>query len=63
MFVPPEHWPPRPPPWHRPPPKRELTKRAEAVVLCLVGVVLVLTVLAPLGGSTVVEALWFMLSR
>ncbi|MBI3349173.1 MAG: hypothetical protein HY020_18430 [Burkholderiales bacterium] len=63
MFVPPEHRPPGPPPWRPPRPKRTLTKRQEAVMLWAVGLFLLLQLLAPLGGSTVVEAIWFLLSR
>ena len=63
MFVPPEDRSPGPPPWHPSPPKRALTKRGEAVMLWLVCLFLLLMLLAPLGGNTVVEALWFLLKR
>ena len=63
MFLPPEKRHPGSPPWDPPPPKRRPTSRDETVVLYLIGFLLMLTVLAPIGGSTVVEALWFMLSR
>ena len=57
MFVPPEQRPSRPPPGQPPPPRRELTKRHEAVLLWLVGIVLVLVLLSPIGSSTVLEAM------
>jgi hypothetical protein len=63
MFVPPENRQPRPAPWNPQPPKRELTKRERTVVIWVVGAVLVLMVLAPIGGSTVLEVLWYLLRR
>lgn len=62
MFVPPEQRQPGPPPW-QPPPKRTLTAREKAVMPWLVGFVLVTIVLAPIGGSTVLEVLWYLLRR
>jgi hypothetical protein len=63
MFVPPEQWPHRPPPWQPRPPRRELSKRGEVALLWVVGIVLLLMLLAPIGGSTVLEAIWFLLRR
>lgn len=63
MFVPPDHWQPGPPPRHPAPPRRALTKRGEAVMLSLVCFFLLLMLVAPIGGSTVVEMLRFLLRR
>lgn len=63
MFVPPEQRPPGPARWNPPPPKRHLSKRSETIVLWMVGFILVSIFLAPLGGSTVAEAVWFFLTR
>ncbi len=62
MFLPPEHRQPRPPPWE-PPPKRRISAREESVVLWVMGFVLVLLVLAPIGGSTVLEAFAYLFRR
>lgn len=58
MFVPPEQRSPRPGPWHPPRPRRALSKRAESLVGWIVGGVLVSIALAPIGGSSLIEALW-----
>ena len=63
MFVPPEHRQPGPPPWRPAPPRRKLTKRGETVMVWVVCLFLLLMLLAPIGGSTVIQALWFLLSR
>lgn len=63
MFVPPEYRQPGPPPRHPTPPNRALTKRGETVMVWVVCLFLLLMFLAPIGGSTVVEALWFALMR
>ncbi len=63
MFVPPEKRHPGSPPWDPPPSKRGPTSREITAVLWLIGFLLVLIVLAPIGGSTVLEALWYVLSR
>ena len=62
MFLPPDQrhpgsspWDPRPP---EPPPPRGGT-----VGPWLIGLVLVATVLAPMGGSSLLEALWYLLRR
>ncbi|RTL45706.1 MAG: hypothetical protein EKK53_04975 [Burkholderiales bacterium] len=61
MFVPPEHRPHGPLPWRPPEHKRRLTRREEAVMLWAVGLFLLTLLLAPLGGSSLVEAIWFLL--
>lgn len=63
MFVPPEQRQPGPPPPDPPPPRRKLTGREEAVLSWLIGAVLVSTVLAPIGGSTLLEAVWYAFTR
>ena len=63
MFVPPEKRHPGQPPWEPLPPKREGASGDQTVVLWLIGFLLVLTVLAPIGGSTVLNALWYVMSR
>lgn len=62
MFVPPEHRQPGPPPW-LPPRRRALSKRGETVMLRVVCFCLLVMLLAPIGGSTVIEAVWFLLRR
>ena len=63
MFLPPEQRHPGSSPWDAPPPKPAPPSRGETLGLWLIGFLLVSIVLAPLGGSTVVEALWHLLRR
>ncbi len=63
MFLPPEQRHPGPSPWNAQPPKREPKSSKQTVVLWLIGVLLVVTVIALMQGSTVLEALWYVLSH
>ena len=47
----------QPGPWEPKPARARLTKRQERVIGWIVGVNLVMLLVAPLGGSTLVEAL------
>lgn len=58
MFVPPEQQQPGSSPWDAPPPKPARPRRGETLGLWLIGLMLLATVVAPMGGSTVIEALW-----
>lgn len=60
MFLPPEQRHPGSSPW-QPPAKPAPPSRRETVILWLVGLVLASAFLAPMGGSSVIEALWFVL--
>ncbi|MBE7220744.1 MAG: hypothetical protein INR64_19930 [Caulobacteraceae bacterium] len=46
----------QPSPWRPPQRPRRMTKREESVILWLVAVNLLLLVVAPIGGATIVEA-------
>ena len=46
----------KPPPWQPPPRKPRMTKRQEAVFLWLVAINLMLLLVAPIGGATIVQA-------
>lgn len=61
MFLAPENRQPGPPP-EPPKPKRILTAREKVVLPWVIGFIVVTLVLAPIGGSTVVEALWYLMS-
>lgn len=51
------------PPWEPPPRKPRLTKRQELVFMWIIVVNLLLLLIAPIGGATVIEALLAMLRR
>jgi hypothetical protein len=53
MFLPPEER----RPWYPFQPKDGMSRRCEAVLLCLIGIFLVSVLLAPIGGSTILQAL------
>ena len=57
MFVPPDQR----RPWEPPPNDDGKLKRSENVLLFLIGLFLLSMLLAPIGGSTVVQALLFVL--
>ncbi len=59
MFVPPEHH----QSWYPPQPDRGKSKRGETVLLVLIGMFLFSMLLAPIGGSTLVEAVVALLHR
>jgi len=63
MFLPPEQRHPGSSPWDNPPPKPAPSSRGEAVGLWLIVLLLVSIVMAPIGGSSVLEALWYVLRR
>ncbi len=52
MFVPPEQR----GSWHPPPPDGGKSKRGETFLLVLIGLFLLSMLLAPIGGSTVLQA-------
>ena len=62
MFLPPEQRHPGSSPGDPPPPE-PASPRGETLGLWLIGLALVSIVLAPLGGSTLLEALWHVLHR
>ena len=53
MFLPPEER----QPWYPVPPDKGLSRRDEAVLLCLVAIFLLAVLLGPIGGSTLGQAL------
>jgi hypothetical protein len=59
MFVPPEHR----RSWHPPQPEGDKSRRGETVLLVLIGLFLLAMLLAPIGGSGVVQALLALLGR
>jgi len=59
MFLPPE----KRRPWYPFRPDDGISKRGEAVLLCLIGIFLLSMLLGPIGGSTVVPALLALLWR
>ncbi len=59
MFVPPEQR----QPWYPPQPEREKSRRSENVLLFLIGIFLLSMLLAPIGGSTVLQAFLAVLPR
>ena len=63
MFLPPEMRHPGSSPGDPAPPEPAQPARGEALGSWLIGLLLVSTVLAPLGGSSVLEALWYLLRR
>ncbi len=63
MFVPPEDRHPGSSPWDSEPPRRAMSSREKTVLLWLIGILLALTVLAPIGGGTVLQGLWSLLSQ
>ncbi len=63
MFLPPEQRHPGSSPGDPPPSRPAPPSRGEALGIWLIGLLLVATILAPMGGSTVLEALWHVLRR
>lgn len=59
MFVPPEHR----RSWYPPRPEGGKSRRSETILLFLIGMFLLAMVLAPIGGSTVVQAFLALLPR
>lgn len=59
MFLPPDER----QPWYPFQPDDGLSKRGEAVVLWSVGIFLLAVLLGPIGGSTLVQALFALLGR
>ncbi len=59
MFVPPEHR----QSWHPPRPAGKQTKGHETVLLLLIGIFLLSMLIAPIAGSTLVDALLALMSR
>ena len=63
MFVPPDRRHPGSSPWDHPAPTPPPPPRGGTVGLWLIGLLLVATVLAPMGGSSLLEALWYVMRR
>lgn len=59
MFLPPEER----RPWYPIQPDDGISKRGEAVLLCLIAIFLLSILLGPIGGSTVAQALLALLRR
>ena len=63
MFVPPEQRHPGSSPGDAPPPKPAPPSRGETIGLWLIGLLLLSIVLAPIGGSSLLEAVWYLWRR
>ena len=60
MFVDFRDPPPPPPPWQppkRPDPRPQLTPRQQNTLAAIIGINVLLRLLAPIGGATVIQAL------
>ncbi len=63
MFLPPEQRQPGPRPPEPSPRRRALSAREEAVLPWIVCFVVLTMVLAPIGGSSLVNAIWYLVKR
>lgn len=48
-------------PWRPEPPPRRLSPRGEKVMLWVIGLNILLLLVAPIGGATLIHALWALL--
>ncbi len=54
---------PPPPPWQPEPQKRRVTKRDETVLFWIVGINLLLVLLSPFAGASVIQAVAALLGK
>ncbi|MFK3888334.1 hypothetical protein [Sphingomonas sp. NPDC079357] len=52
---------PPPPPWQPPPRRPKLTRREEKALAAIIGFNVILLILAPIGGATLIGALALLL--